>query len=159
MRVSGKFHVLVYRRGFLIWDRRLPNGVTDEGLNHIMGTQFLSGTQVGPWKIGLINVGAVLSPSDTMASHSGWTEVTDYDEAARPNFVASAGAVGEVYNPAYTVFTMNATATLYGLFLTSDDTKGGTAGILWSTAKFGGVSKQVQSGDVVRIGYTITATR
>jgi hypothetical protein len=52
-------------------------------------------------------------------------------------------------------FTINASATLYGLFISSVSTKSGTTGTLWATAAFTS-TKAVSSGDTLKITYTVS---
>jgi hypothetical protein len=56
------------------------NDVTNEGLNNILDVQFHAVTQVTTWYIGLIDASGFsdLADSDTLASHAGWTEFTNY---------------------------------------------------------------------------------
>jgi hypothetical protein len=48
--------------------------------------------------------------------------------------------------------------TVKGLFLISDSTKGGTTGTLFSTAAFTGGTQAVNSGDTLKVTYTVAAT-
>jgi len=59
--LKGKFQI-EHRNdaGELIDTYDVPNGIVDEGLNHILNTQFHQGTQVATWYIGLVD-------------NSGWT--------------------------------------------------------------------------------------
>jgi hypothetical protein len=54
-------------------------------------------------------------------------------------------------------FVFNATKTIYGAFLISNSTKGGTTGTLFSAARFA-TAKSVESGDELLLTYTFTAT-
>ena len=69
-----------------------------------------------------------------------------------------AAASQGVTNGTTSDFTMNATATIKGLFLNSDSTKSGTAGLLFSTAAFSGGNQSVNSGDTLKVTYTVSAT-
>jgi len=52
------------------------------------------------------------------------------------------------------VFSINNTVTVGGAFLTSDDTKGGTSGILFSAADFQSPGdRNVVSGDTLNVTY------
>jgi hypothetical protein len=51
----------------------------------------------------------------------------------------------------------NATKTIYGAFLISNNTKGGTSGTLFSAARFSS-SKSVESTDELLLTYTFTAS-
>jgi hypothetical protein len=52
------------------------------------------------------------------------------------------------------VFSINGTTTVGGAFLTSDDTKSGTSGILFSAADFSSPGdRAVVSGDTLNVTY------
>jgi hypothetical protein len=54
-------------------------------------------------------------------------------------------------------FNINATATVGGAFLISDNTKGGTTGTLFSAADFQSPGdRTVVSGDTLNITYTLS---
>ena len=54
-------------------------------------------------------------------------------------------------------FSINATATVGGAFLTSNNTKSGTTGTLYSAADFGSPGdRSVASGDVLTVTYTLS---
>ena len=54
-------------------------------------------------------------------------------------------------------FTMNATTTVGGAFLTSNNTKGGTTGTLFSAADFSSPGdRSVVSGDILNVTYTFS---
>ena len=54
-------------------------------------------------------------------------------------------------------FTINATATVAGAFLTSGSAKSGTTGTLFSAADFGGAGdRSVVSGDTLSVTYTFS---
>jgi hypothetical protein len=95
-----------------------------------------------------------------MASHAGWTEIVPYSNATRP---ACTFATATTANPSVAtnsasvaVFTINATATVGGAFLVSNDTKSGTTGTLFSAADFTGGDRSVGSGDTLNVTYTLS---
>jgi hypothetical protein len=54
-------------------------------------------------------------------------------------------------------FNINATATVGGAFLTSDDTKGGSTGTLFSAADFQSPGdRSVVNGDTLTVTYTFS---
>jgi hypothetical protein len=54
-------------------------------------------------------------------------------------------------------FSINATAVIGGAFLTSDNTKGGTTGVLFSAADFAAPGdRNVVSGDTLSVTYTFS---
>lgn len=157
-RPAGKFVIEHYdANGNLKGKYDVPNGIVDVGLNHILETEFRSGSQITTWYIGLIdNSGfSALAAADTMGSHAGWTENTDYDEASRPTWSPGAAASRQITNGTTVDFTMNDTATIKGIFITSNNTKGGSTGTLWSTAAFGS-TVAVAASDVLKVTYTLS---
>ena len=144
--------------GSLAWRELVPNGVTTAGLNDMLQVAFNSGTQKTSWFLALINNAGytAVALADTMASHSGWTELTDYNEATRPTWVAAAAAGGSISNSSTGNFT-NTTANnqVRGAFLVSDNTKGGATGTLWATALLSTV-RTLNAGQVLKISYTTT---
>lgn len=144
-----------------LWLPDQPNGITDEGIHYLLEVGFRSDAgspvaQIAPWYAGLIdNAGYTgVAAGDTMASHTGWAELhTQYDEAARQTLAFAAAASRAI--TASVSFTMNATKTVQGIFVTSVNTKGGTTGTLWSTALFSSPPGLI-SGNVLTANYTLT---
>src|SRR5436190_9305666 len=91
------------------------NTVTVEGRNHMLNTEFRGGTQAASWFFGLVdNAGFADHPdTDTMLSHPGWTEFTDYAEGTRPQWTPAAPGGGSLSNTTTAVFTINAVGSLY----------------------------------------------
>jgi hypothetical protein len=52
---------------------------------------------------------------------------------------------------------MNASATIAGAFVTTDNTKSGTTGTLFSVGNFTVGDRGVVSGDTVNVTYTFSA--
>ena len=122
----------------------------------MLNTQFRGGTQQGSWFFGLVNnAGWTANPAtDTMASHPGWVEFTGYSEAVRQQWSPAAAASGALTNSTAAVFTINTAATLKGFFISSNSTKGGTAGVLWSSVPFVTGNLTVANGDEIRLTYS-----
>lgn len=158
--VAGQYHGTILRKGEVIDDFYEDNLVVDEGLNALLDIMFHGSTQVTTWYLGVfegnytpvagINAAGIASAStETNAA---------YDETTRPAFVEAAASSKVTTNAASrATFTFNATKTIYGAFLISDNTKGGTSGTLFSAARFG-TSKAVVSGDQLLLTYTFTAS-
>jgi hypothetical protein len=124
---------------------------------------FTGSAYTAAWYIGLYGAGASNTPnaSDTMSSHAGWTEVTAYSQSTRPaaTFAAASTADPSVItnsaSPA--TFSINGTTTVGGAFLTSNSTKGGTTGILFSASDFQSPGdRSVVSGDTLTVTYTFS---
>jgi hypothetical protein len=138
-----------------------PNGITDEGMHYLLEVGFRSDagmpvSQIAPWYAGLIDNAGFTgdNPSDTMASHTGWTEITtQYNEASRQTLAFPAASSRTI--TASVSFTMNASKTIQGIFVTSNNTKGGTTGTLWSTALFS-TPPSLVTGNVLTANYSLT---
>lgn len=145
------------KTGKLIGVYRIPNGIVDEGMNMILETMFHAGSQSSTWYIGLVdNAGFTgFNDADTMASHTGWVESTAYSAGTRPQWTCGAAASRQITNASTVDFSINASATLKGIFVTDNNTKSGTTGNLWATAAFSS-TVSVQSGDTLKITYTVS---
>lgn len=161
LSATGKYVVECFdSEGKLKWVAETPNLVVNIGLQYMAGVGLTSTTQITTWYIGLYGAGASNTPAagDTAASHAGWTENTNYSEANRPTatFAAATNANPSVVTntASKAVFTMNATTTIGGAFLISNNTKGGTTGTLFSAADFQSPGdRSVVSGDVLNVTY------
>lgn len=157
-RLCGFYHVrCIDPNGKLKWEQKFPNGIVDEGIEYLLDAGFNGGTQVSTWYMGLVdNAGfSAFANGDTMSSHSGWSESTDYSEATRPEWTAGAASSRAVTNGTTVDFSINATVTIKGIFITSNNTKGGTTGTLWSTAAFSS-NASATSGDTLKVTYTVS---
>jgi hypothetical protein len=93
-----------------------------------------------------------------MSSHAGWVEVEDYDEGARQTWTGVAGSAGVSTNSAApSVFTIDATVTVGGVFLTSVSTKGGTTGTLFSAKAFSS-DRALVDNDTLTVTYQVSNT-
>lgn len=157
----GKFSVECYdKNGNLKFREDFPNGITNEGINDMLNASFAAGTQRTAWYIGLIsNSGyTALGAGDTMSSHSGWSESTAYSQATRPQWTAGTSTSKSTTNASTVDFSMTVDATVIkGIFITSNNTKSGTTGILWSTGLFG-ADQTLANGDTLKVTYTINAS-
>lgn len=135
------------------WSETKKNLITTEGLNHILNTQFHAGTQVSTWYIGLKGTGTVAA-ADTLGSHAGWSEVTDYS-GNRKEWTEGSASSGSMTNTSSVDFSITGTATIAGAFLSSVAT--GTAGTLYGVVDFAS-SRSVLSGDTLQVTVTVTAT-
>jgi hypothetical protein len=146
-----------WRDGELLSKELTHNGIVTEGKNSILNVMFRATTQLTTWYFGLINNSGftALADADTMSSHGGWAEAAGYSETTRQQWLPDAAASGAVTNSTAATFNINATATLYGLFLASNSTKSGTTGVLWATAAFAS-TKSVVSGDQIKLTYNLS---
>ena len=159
IKFTGWIHLKHYDKdGNLLNERMCPNGVTDVGINNNLDVAFDAATQITAWSLGLVdNAGfTAFAAGDTMASHTGWTEFTSYAEATRVLIVFEAAAAKAVSNSVTSAdFNINAAGVLQGVFVASNNVKGGTTGTLWATAAFASTIT-VANTDLIKITYTVT---
>jgi hypothetical protein len=163
-QATGVYNVVCRDKdGNIKWQAESKNLVVNAGLAYMAGTALTSVTQITSFFLGLYGAGASNTPAagDTMASHAGWTEVVDYSNATRvaATFVTATTADPSVVTntAAPAVFNINGTTVVGGAFLTSDNTKSGTTGTLFSAADFGSPGdRSVVSGDTLSVTYTFS---
>jgi len=142
------------------WVEIAPNLVVNTGLQN-MNTQFFTGSAyTATWYVGLVNgtsASTTFSGGDTLASHAGWTENSSYGGSRKTATFGAAtlSNISNINNSASTAsFTMNATATIAGAFLTNVAT-GTTPGLLFSAADFQSPGdRSVINGDVLLVTYS-----
>jgi hypothetical protein len=150
-------------QGNLKWEADAPNLVVNGGLQDMNAKYFTGSAYTAAWYLGLYGAGASNTPAagDTMSSHAGWTEVVAYSQATRPACTfgtpttANPSVATNSASPA--TFSINATTTVGGAFLTSNSTKSGTTGTLYSAADFSSPGdRAVVSGDTLSVTYTLS---
>lgn len=161
---KGVYHMQCFDKdGNLKWEAECPNLVVNGGLQDMNNKYFLGSAYTATWYIGLYGAGSTNNPAatDTMSSHAGWTEIVPYSQATRP---ACSFATPTTANPSVAtnsaspaVYSINATATVGGAFLTSNNTKSGTTGTLYSASDFTSPGdRSVVSGDTLNVTYTLS---
>jgi hypothetical protein len=173
--IEGVYHVVCRDKdGNLKWEEKFDNLVNAVGKQLMLDT-LLSGsayTTVGPF-LGLISgASPTFAAADTMTSHSGWTEFTNYTvggSAVRGTAVfTSATSSGTTPSnvttksaSAITYTITGAGGTVGGCFLVTGSgavsTQSSTAGTLYSAGAFS-TAKVTTSGDTVSVTYSTTAT-
>lgn len=158
-RGGGVFHVqCLDKDGNLKWEEEMHNLVVNVGLQ-FMNTRFFSGAAyTATWFLGLVTgpgSGTTFAAGDTLASHAGWTEFTNYSGSRPPitfnSFTLADPSVAS--NTAPVAFSINSTGgTVAGAFLT--DAATGTADILFSVSDFTAPGDRVVvSGDTLNVSY------
>lgn len=149
--------------GQVKWEENLKNLVVNVGLKDMNDKYFTGSAYTATWYIGLYGAAASNNPAagDTAASHAGWTEVVPYSNATRPAATFAAATTADpsvITNSASPAsFLINATATVGGAFLISDNTKSGTTGVLFSASDFAAPGdRSVASGDTLNVTYTFS---
>jgi hypothetical protein len=164
VKAGGVFTIQCFGSdGTLKWEDQAHNLVVNQGLQDMNQKYFTGATYTATWYIGLYGPASSNDPTanDTAASHPGFTEITPYANATRPacSFgtatTADPSVITNGLSPA--VFAINATATVGGAFLISDNTKSGTAGVLFSAVDFAAPGdRNVVSGDTINVSYTFS---
>ena len=173
--IEGFYEVKCHDKdGNLKWEDSFPNLVNAVGKELMLDT-LLKGSSysvTGPF-LGLISgASPTFAASDTMTSHAGWTEFTNYTvggSAVRGTAVfASATSAGSTPS---NVTTSAATAIVYtitgaggtvgGCFLVTgsgaSSAQSNTGGTLYSAGAFT-TAKVTTAGDTVSVTYSTTAT-
>ena len=158
-RVGGVFNGQIVRDGKVIDEFECQNLVANEGLNSLLNVYLGGGSAIPTWYLGLFQGNYTPVATITAAAiASTATECVDYDEANRQTFVPASAASQAVTNAANrAAFTFNATRTVYGAFLISSSVKNGTAGVLFSAARFG-TAKNVVDDDQLLLTYSFSAS-
>jgi hypothetical protein len=163
-KAGGVFKVVCRdSEGQIKWTAETPNLVVNVGLQD-MNTKYFTGTSyTATWYLGLYGAGASNTPNanDTASSHGGWTEVTSYSQATRPQCVfgtattADPSVISNSASPA--TYSITGSMTVGGAFLISNNTKSGTTGILFSAADFQSPGdRSVVNGDTLTVTYTFS---
>jgi hypothetical protein len=164
IRGGGVFTVeCLDSQGNVKWTAKSPNLVVNVGLKDMNDKYFSGSSYTATWYIGLYGAGSSNNPaaSDTAASHAGWTEVTAYSQATRPQATFAAATTADpsvITNSASpAAFSINGTTVVGGAFLISNNTKGGTTGVLFSASDFTSPGdRSVVSGDTLNVTYTFS---
>lgn len=145
------------KNGNVRWTETFRNLVTTGGKNDLLDKYFSGSAYTAAWYLGLIdNAGySTVAPGDTMASHAGWAESAAYSNANRPTISFAAASGGSKATSAAVAFSINATATLRGAFTTTNNTKSGTTGILYSAGTFS-ATRSVENGDTLNVSVTLS---
>ena len=173
--MEGCYHVVCRDAdGNIKWEEQFPNLVNAVGKQLMLDT-LLGGSSysvTGPY-LGLISgASPTFAAADTMSSHGGWTEFTNYtvggsavrgtatfsastSSGTTPANVTTAAAASITYT------ITGAGGTVGGCFLCTGSgavsTQSSTAGTLYSAGAFA-TAKVVTAGDTVSVTYSTTAT-
>lgn len=144
-------------QGKLKWVDGFTNLVTTTGKNDLLTQYFKGSAYTAAWYLGLVDNASFssIAAADTAASHAGWIESTAYSNANRPTLAFGTASAASLAATAAT-FNINATATINGAFSITNQTKGGTTGLLYSAGSFG-ATRAVSNGDTLNVTLTVTA--
>lgn len=146
------------KEGNLKWQEEIKNTVVNVGLDDVLDKYFKGSAYTAAFYVGLTDGTPTVAAGDTMSSHAGWTEITNYDEANRPDLTLGSVSSQSVDNSASkATFTISASVTVGGAFVTTNNTKGGTTGTLYGAAAFSGGDRSAVDDDTINVTVTLTA--
>lgn len=156
LRARGVVRVVCRdQAGRVKWTQELHNLVVNAGLDYLIDAGLNAAAQITAWFVGLIADTGTPAAADTMNSHAGWTEDQGYSEGTREAYAAEDNGVGALTNSAvpatFTITGLN--RAIMGVFLTSNSTKGGTTGTLYSAVGFTGGNRAVVATDSLEVTY------
>jgi len=147
------------KHGKLKWRDTISNLVVNVGLDDILDKYLKGSGYTAVHYMGLTDGTPTVAAGDDMTTHAGWVEVTAYDEGVRQTVVWGSVSSKSVDNSASkAVFTISANdTTIGGAFLTTDSTKGGSAGTLYGGGAFDAGDKTIDDDDTLTATVTATA--
>ena len=155
--LKNNYKVECIRDGKIIWVEEFDNLVVNAGLDDSLDKHLKGSSYTAAWYVGLTDSTPTFDPADTMGSHAGWAEITNYDEAVRQTLTLGAVSGQSVNNSASkAVFTISASVTVGGAFVANNSTKGGSTGILYGGGAFS-QDRSLIDNDVLNVTITCTA--
>jgi hypothetical protein len=152
--------------GKVKWRETFTNLVTNAGRTDLVTNYFKGSAYTAAFYVGLIDstgytTGA--ANTDTMSSHGGWTtESVPYSNGTRPALtlgsVTGTTTVSVDNSASKASYTINASATVKGAFVTTNNTKSGTSGTLYSAGTFTGGDRTVANGDTLNVQVTLSVS-
>jgi len=159
IRLKGFASIVCYDpEGQVKWrQEKTGNLVVTEGRNHIGDVQFASVTQVTDWYVGLTGSAPTPAATDTLGTHTGWSEFVDYDVTLRQAWTEARVSNGSWTNTSnVATFTISTnSSTIGGCFLTETATNTTTTGILYAVVAFSS-DKTADQNDTLEVTYVQT---
>lgn len=143
--------------GALKWEVVEPkNLVVNVGLNWLLDVLLRGSAAVATWYVGLVATGETIASADTMSAHAGWTELTGYT-GNRAEYVDARTNQTVSNTASAATFAINTAQSVAGALITSDATKGSSAGTLLCAVAFTGGDRAASDGDTINVTYTFSA--
>lgn len=162
-RAGGVYRVeCVGADGKVKWVEEAHNLVVNEGLQNMVAAYLDASAQTTTWYVGLITgpgSGTTIAAGNTLATHAGWTEFTNYTGNRKAAVFGTAttadpSVIDNSASPASFAIS-GAGGVVAGAFLCS--VASGTSGILFSASDFQSPGdRTVVSGDTLNVTYTFS---
>lgn len=161
LRAGFNYVIEIIGADGVVRDREVTHNLMPaEGLNHMLGVTLKSAAPIATWYVGLYEGNYTPTSGDTAAGFpTSATESTSYDETTRQTLTLGVVASGTVDNSASKAeFTVNASKTIYGGFISSSSAKSATSGVLLSAVRFSS-PKVLAASEVLRVtaGFTLAS--
>jgi hypothetical protein len=162
-KAGGVYHIqCLDKDGNVKWEDSTHNLVVNEGLQSMNAQYFKGSAYTAAFFLGLVTgpgSGTTYAAADTLASHAGWTEFSNYSGARKAvTFGTATTADPSVIDNSASVsqFTISgAGGTVAGAFLCT--VSSGTSGVLFSEADFQSPGDRVVvAGDTLNVTYTFS---
>jgi hypothetical protein len=164
-KAGGVYHIqCLDKDGNLKWEESMQNLVVNEGLQDMNAKYFKGSAYTAAFYLGLVTgpgSGTTFAAADTLASHAGWTEFTNYSGTRKAvtfgtATTANPSVISNSASPSQFSIT-GAGGTVAGAFLCT--VTSGTSGILFSGSDFQSPGDRVVvSGDTLNVTYTFSLT-
>jgi hypothetical protein len=158
---GGVYHFECHDKdGNLKWADTAKNLVTNQGLQDMNNKYFKGSAYTAAWYLGLVDASPspTYAAGDTMASHAGWAETTDYSGSNRGTVTFGTPTTADPSvidnDSSQTTFNMTGTVTVAGAFLTATQDNTTNTGVLFSVAGFESPGdRSVVNGDTLTVRY------
>ena len=160
LKMTNRYHFEAFDKdGNFKWEETVDNVVVNVGLDDLLDKYLKGSAYTAAFYVLLTDGTPTVSAADTMASHAGWVEVVAYSEATREVLTLGTVASQSVSNTASKAsFSINAdSTTIGGAGITTNSTKSGSTGTLYSVAAFTAADKGLDNGDTLNVTVTCTA--
>ena len=150
--------------GQVKWSESFHNLVVNQGLQDMNSQYFKGSGYTAAWYLGLVEgpgSGNTYAAGNTLASHTGWTELTP-GTAYTGNRKAVTFGTATTADPS--VISNSASVASFPMLINGTSVAGallcsvssGTSGILFSVGNFTGGDKSVDNGDTLNVTYTFS---
>lgn len=166
MGITGIVTLKHYRDNKMIYqNEESHNLIVDQGLNHFLNVVMGASAKITTWYVGIFTNNVTPAAADTPAAQLGAAgtygegQDADYDLPLtnKPEYIDAVAAAKVMSNSGTPAsFTIAATLTIYGAFISSITAKTATTGTLLAAKQFD-ASRAVIDNDVLTVQYDITA--